>query len=208
MSSFQLEGSGRGFSFSRNEPLDRRMDPDQEITAGYLVNNLSLGDIETLLREYGEEKRAKIIAGAIVRVRDEKPIHTSSQLATLIKSVSPPVYKSKARHPATRSFQAFRIAVNTELENLKTFLSEAPSLLLKGGRLVILSYHSLEDRIVKQKMAAWERGCTCPPDLPVCACGGEALFRRITKKGIRPGELEVESNPRARSAIMRVAERV
>jgi 16S rRNA (cytosine1402-N4)-methyltransferase len=208
MSSFQLESSGKGFSFSRDEPLDMRMDPDQEITAGYLVNNLSLGEIEKLLRDYGEEKRAKIIAGAIVRARKEKQVKTSSQLAAIIKSVSPPTRRSKNRHPATLSFQALRIAVNTELENLKLFLDEAPSLLIKGGRLVVLSYHSLEDRIVKQRMRTWEKGCICPPDFPVCVCGKEAFFRRVTKRGIRPSDRETEVNPRSRSAIMRVAERI
>lgn len=208
MSSLQLERSTRGFSFSRDEPLDMRMDPDEPLTAGYLVNNLSPGEIENLLREYGEEKRAKSIARAIVRDRCEHPIETSSQLATLVRKVFPPDNRFKGKHPATRSFQALRIAVNKELENLKTFLDKAPSLLLKGGRLVILSYHSLEDRIVKQTMREWERGCTCPPGLPQCVCGKEKIFRRITRKGLKPGVDEIKQNPRARSAIMRVAERV
>jgi 16S rRNA (cytosine1402-N4)-methyltransferase len=208
MSSLQLEGSNRGFSFSRDEPLDMRMDSDGKLTAGHLVNNLSLAEIETLLREYGEEKRAKTIARAIVRAREAKPIETSYQLATLISNVSPPAFKSKGKHPATRAFQALRIAVNNELENLKLFLNEAPSFILKSGRLVVLSYHSLEDRIVKRAMSMWEKGCVCPQDLPVCACGKKIMFKRINKKGIKPSEIEIKSNPRARSAIMRVAERI
>ncbi|MFC1883763.1 16S rRNA (cytosine(1402)-N(4))-methyltransferase RsmH [Thermodesulfobacteriota bacterium] len=208
MSSLQLERSSRGFSFNRDEPLDMRMDSDEKMTAGYLVNNLSLREIETLLREYGEEKRAKTIARAIVRAREAKPIETSYQLATLIRGVSPPTYKSKGKHPATRAFQALRIAVNNELENLKIFLNKAPSFISEGGRLVVLSYHSLEDRIVKQAMAMWERGCICPHDLPVCVCDKKIVFKRIHKKGISPGITEIKHNPRARSAIMRVAERV
>ena len=208
MSSYQLEESGRGFSFSRNEPLDMRMDPDDEVTAGYLINNLTPGDLEKILRDYGEENRAKSIVRAIVRERTKKPIEDSFQLAALIKSVFPPSHRFKARHPATRTFQALRIAVNAELQNIETFLNKIPSLITKGGRLVVLSYHSLEDRLVKQTMVDWEMRCTCPPDFPICVCGKVPLFRRLFKRGLKPGEKEIEENPRARSAILRAAERI
>ena len=208
MSSHQLEKSGRGFSFSRDEALDMRMDPDDELTAHHLVNNLSPRDLENILRNYGEEKRAKLIARAIVQARAKTPIETSFQLAGAIKSASPAHYRFRAKHPATRAFQALRIAVNRELQNIDTFLNMIPSLMAKGGRLVILSYHSLEDRRVKQAMMNWEKNCTCPPDLPRCACGKTAIFRRLFKKGVKPSPTEIEKNPRARSAILRAAERI
>ena len=208
MSSYQLEKSGRGFSFSRNEPLDMRMDPDEELTARDLVNNLSTRELEKLLREYGEEKKARIIVRAIIAARSEKPIDTSSQLAALTKSVLPPSRRPGALHPATQTFQALRIAVNKELENIQIFLKKVPLLMAKGGRLVVLSYHSLEGRLIKKAMIDWERGCTCPPDFPVCACGKAPSFRRVFKKGLKPGPVEIGKNPRARSAILRVAERI
>ena len=208
ISSHQLERSGRGFSFSRNETLDMRMDPDDPLTAHYLVNNLSSKELESILRDYGEEKRAKRISRAIVSARRKKPIETASQLAALARSAFPPSYRSKARHPATRTFQALRIAVNRELENIEVFINKIPLIMAKGGRLVILSYHSLEDRIVKQAMAGWEKGCRCPPDLPECACGSVPLFRVLFKKGLQPSPEEIEENPRARSARLRAAERI
>ncbi len=208
MSSYQLERSGRGFSFGRDEPLDMRMDPDGELTAYDLVNTLSLKDLEGIFREYGEEKRARLIARAIIRARRRNPIETSLQLALLTKSAYPPSYRFRTRHPATRIFQALRIAVNRELENLNLFLDKIPFLVAKGGRLVILTYHSLEDRIVKQAMAVWEKGCTCPPDLPYCACGKVPLFRRLFRKAIQPTWKEIDENPSARSAKLRAAERI
>jgi len=209
MSSYQLDHSGRGFSFTRDEPLDMRMDPAGEITAQYLINNLSVKEIERVLREYGEEPKARLISRIIDTERKKKKINTSGHLADLIRSrVHVPKRYALAKDPATRTFQALRIAVNNELENLKTFLGKAPSLVAKGGRIVILSYHSLEDRIVKKTMAGWERGCTCPPDLPKCGCGNKPLFRRVFKKGIKPGKREIDDNPRARSAILRAAERI
>jgi len=209
MSSFQLDYSGRGFSFLRDEPLDMRMDPDEgDITAAYLLNTLSQQELEDLLRRYGEERKAKRISKAIIQARSRAPIETSSQLASLVRSVYPkprgPVY----RHPATRTFQALRIAVNRELDNLKTFLEKVPELLKPGGRVVILSYHSLEDRMVKQAMVSWEKGCICPPDFPQCVCGRSPLLKRLYRKAKRPSQAEMEENPRARSAILRAAERV
>lgn len=208
MSSGQLENSGRGFSFSREEPLDMRMDPDSELTAFQLVNEYLPRDLEAVLKEFGEEKRARQIVKAIVAERERRPIHSSSQLSELIRLTSPPSLRFGPRHPATKTFQAIRIAVNTELKNLDTFLNVIPSLLLNGGRLVILSYHSLEDRRVKQTMMKWENACTCPPDFPQCACGNTAIFKRLTRKGIKPGPEEIAANPRARSAILRAAERI
>jgi 16S rRNA (cytosine1402-N4)-methyltransferase len=208
LSSLQLEHSGRGFSFSRDEPLDMRMDENDEITARELVNELTKEELETILREYGEEPRARAIARIVVKERERRPIESSLQLARLIELVVRPSRRPGARHPATRAFQALRIAVNKELENLRICLSRIPSLLAPGGRFVVLAYHSLEDRPVKQTLADWERGCICPPDLPVCACGRTPLLRRIRKKGKKPSPDEIAANPRARSAILRAAERI
>lgn len=208
MSSYQLEKSGRGFSFSRGEPLDMRMNPDNDLVASHLVNDIPSKDLEQILRDYGEEKNAKSIVRAIIRERAKGPIETSSQLAGLIDAVSPKSRRYRARHPATRTFQALRIAVNKELQNLDTFLNKIPSLMALNGRLVVLSYHSLEDRRVKRTMNEWEKPCSCPPDFPHCVCGKVPLFRRLFKKGLKPSQEEIDKNPRARSAIMRAAERV
>jgi 16S rRNA (cytosine1402-N4)-methyltransferase len=208
MSSFQLERSGRGFSFGKDEPLDMRMDPEEELTASHLVNTLSSRELEVLIRNYGEEKRAKLVARAIVRARKKRSVESSSQLADLVESALPRSQRSRARHPATKTFQALRIAVNRELQNIERLLEKIPSVIERRGRLAVISYHSLEDRLVKQAMVNWEKGCTCPPHLPVCACGGVPLLRRIFKKAIKPTEREIGTNPRARSAKLRVAERI
>lgn len=208
MSSYQLEKSGRGFSFSRGEPLDMRMNPDNDLVASHLVNDIPAKDLEQILRDYGEERNAKSIVRAIIRERAKGPIETSSQLAGLIDAVSPKSRRYRTRHPATRTFQALRIAVNKELQNLDTFLNKIPSLMALNGRLVVLSYHSLEDRRVKRTMNEWEKPCSCPPDFPHCVCGKVPLFRRLFKKGLKPSQEEIDKNPRARSAIMRAAERV
>jgi 16S rRNA (cytosine1402-N4)-methyltransferase len=208
MSTSQLEYSGRGFSFNRDEPLDMRMDPDGDVTAQELINHLSAQELEHILRIYGEEGRAKGIAKTIERERSKRPIDSSLQLASLIQSVVPRSHHPRAKHPATRTFQALRIAVNRELEHLKAFLDKAPALILSRGHLVVLSYHSLEDRMVKKAMTDWGKGCRCPPDLPVCGCGKAPLFKRLHKRGIKPDQREIQGNPRARSAMMRAAERV
>jgi len=208
MSTYQLEHSGRGFSFGRDEPLDMRMDVDEGVTAEHLINSLSVRELEGVLRNYGEEKGARRLAKSIERERKKGPIRSSLQLANLIQSSAPPSKRSWGRHPATRTFQALRIAVNRELDNLERFLEKAPSVLLKGGRLVVLSYHSLEDRLVKRAMTDWERDCRCPPDLPVCKCGKVPLFKRLNRKGIKPSQDEIDDNPRARSATLRAAERI
>jgi 16S rRNA (cytosine1402-N4)-methyltransferase len=208
MSGFQLEQSGRGFSFYRDEPLDMRMDPDAGVTAEHLIHHLSEKELEDILRRYGEERRARSISRRIGQERKTKPILSSLHLAHLIESVVPRPRQAGAKHPATRTFQALRIAVNQELEHLASFLDKSPALLAGGGRLVILSYHSLEDRMVKQAMADWEKGCRCPRTLPQCACGKEPLFRRLHKKGVLPDPKEIKENPRARSAVLRAAERI
>lgn len=208
LSTLQLDRSGRGFSFSRDETLDMRMDQDERVTAGDLVNTLPLKELETILRKYGEERKAKRIAALVGKERESGTIRSSLQLAHLVESAVPRSHRSGAKNPATRTFQAIRIAVNRELENLNAFLEDAPSLIKKEGRVAILSYHSLEDRMVKQAMVRWEKGCTCPREFPRCACGNTPLFRRLHKKGIKPTEEEIAQNPRSRSAVLRAAERV
>ncbi|MGM0662962.1 MAG: 16S rRNA (cytosine(1402)-N(4))-methyltransferase RsmH [Thermodesulfobacteriota bacterium] len=208
LSSHQLDGSGRGFSFKRDEPLDMRMDPESVVTAGHLVNTLSEGELERILRAYGEEKRARAIARAVVRARRTEPVTSASRLASLIRSVVPPSRRPGEKDPATRSFQALRIAVNRELDNLRVFLDEVPGWINRGGRLVILAYHSLEDRMVKQALRAWEKGCTCPPDFPVCNCGKKPQFRPIRRRGLKPAREEISRNPRSRSVVLRSAERI
>jgi 16S rRNA (cytosine1402-N4)-methyltransferase len=208
MSSFQLDQSGRGFSFSRDERLDMRMDRDEGETAEDIVNHFSTRDIEAILKNYGEEKRAKAISRLIEIERKKKSITSTLQLANLVRSVTPPSHRPWLKDPATRTFQALRIAVNKEVESLDKFLTIAPSLLEIGGRLVILTYHSLEDRPVKKAMSEWERACVCPRDIPECVCGKKSLFKKIYKKMVKPGEQEIKNNPRARSAILRAAERI
>ncbi len=208
MSSYQVDHSGRGFSFNRDEPLDMRMDLDDKTNAGHLLNTLSAAEIEKILRDYGEEKKARAISRLIERERRKGPIVNSLQLADLVRSIMPPYGGPGIKDPATRTFQALRIAVNRELENLKIFLGKVPNLIEKGGRLVFLTYHSLEDRLVKRAIAEWEKGCTCPPDFPKCICGKRPLFNRVYRKVIRPNKKEIEHNPRARSAVLRAAERI
>jgi 16S rRNA (cytosine1402-N4)-methyltransferase len=208
MSSYQLDRSGRGFSFNKDEILDMRMDLKTENTARDLINALPSKEIERILLKFGEERKARAIARAIDRERRKAPIETTGQLADIIRSVIPPSRRPGSKDPSTRTFQALRIAVNNELEELSEFLKTIPPIIETGGRLVFLSYHSLEDRLVKQAMAGWEKGCICPPDLPKCACGNVSLFRKINKKGIKPADTEIEINPRARSATLRAAERI
>lgn len=208
ISSYQIEHSGRGFSFGREEPLDMRMDQDSPVTARQLLNSLPLKELETILRRYGEEPRARRIVKALGEQRKLGMIESSLQLAEIIRAVVPRSGRPGARHPATRTFQALRIEVNRELANLDVVLGKSPSLIRRGGRLVVLAYHSLEDRMVKQAMLKWEKGCTCPPDFPRCACGRRPLFRRLSKKAVRPSQREIQDNPRARSASLRAAERL
>jgi 16S rRNA (cytosine1402-N4)-methyltransferase len=203
LSSLQLDDDPRGFSFQYEAALDMRFSPSQNITAADIVNSYSEGDLAQLIRKYGEESHSYRIAHRIVQSR---PINTTLQLAALIEEA---VGGRKGRiHPATRTFQALRIAVNTELEHLERTLVKTIDLLGIGGRLVVISYHSLEDRIVKQFLQRESRDCICPPSVMVCQCKHNASFRIINKKIIIPSEEEVAENPRSRSARMRIAERI
>jgi 16S rRNA (cytosine1402-N4)-methyltransferase len=208
MSSYQLDQSGRGFSFSRDERLDMRMDQKVDTTAEDIINRFSARDLEAILKNYGEEKRARAISRLIEVERRKGPIVTTLQLAGLIRSITPHSHSPWKKDPATRTFQALRIAVNRELENLNRFLDMAPSLMESKGRLVFLTYHSLEDRAVKNAMMDWEKTCVCPPGMPECVCGKKSLLKRVNRKIIKPAMQEIQDNPRARSAILRAAERI
>jgi 16S rRNA (cytosine1402-N4)-methyltransferase len=208
LSLYHLEGSGRGFSFMRDEPLDMRMNPAQGHTAGALVNRLSEKDLADLLYRYGEEPRARRIAKRIVESRRQQAIMSSLQLADIVKKAIPVRYRRGRSHPATRTFQALRIAVNQELEALEEFLDKAVDLLNPGGRLCIMSFHSLEDRIVKERFRTLAKGCICPPRFPVCVCQKTPQVSILTKRPVRPGPEEVMRNPMARSAKLRAAERL
>jgi len=207
MSSYQLESSGRGFSFIKDEPLDMRMDEDRGAAASELVNTLSMERLQELLWVYAQERWAKLIARAIVEERRKGPINSSRQLALLIETTIPVKYRHRKRHPATKTFQALRIAVNKELENVADFLEKCPSLLVKGGRVVVISYHSLEDRLVKQAFLQRKKENISPRKLPIFPITSPPLIKALKRKGLRPCHMEVNLNPRARSAIMRVAER-
>ena len=205
----QIENSGRGFSFRADEPLDMRMNKQSGKTAERLINNLGRENLRNLFRDYGEERWAKQIAYKIVTARKQQKIRTSKQLAQIVIDAIPGHALSKQKiHPATRVFMALRIAVNRELERLKTFMEQAADFLNPGGRLCVLSFHSLEDRIVKQRLKALEKGCTCPPRLPLCICGQKAQVRILTKKVVRPSKEEVSANPMARSTRLRAAEKL
>lgn len=207
VSSYQLESSGRGFSFIKDEPLDMRMDEDRGATASELINNISIKKLQELLWVYAQERWAKLIARAIVEERRKGPIASSRQLAILIETTIPARYRPRKRHPATKTFQALRIAVNRELQNIADFLEECPSLLVKGGRAVVISYHSLEDRLVKQAFHQRGKDNISPRKLPVFPDSSPPLMKALRKKGLRPSQAEINVNPRARSAIMRAAER-
>lgn len=202
MSSLQLEDSSRGFSFQRDAPLDMRFSPGQKLTAADVVNTFPERQLADVLFRYGEETRSRAIARRIVRNR---PVSTTLQLAKIVEQA---VGGRGRIHPATRTFQALRIAVNEEMDNLRLALEQSVSLLGFGGRLVVISFHSLEDRLVKVFMQQQARGCVCPPDVPECVCGRVPTLRLVTRKPVNPGEAEVEANPRSRSARMRVAERI
>lgn len=202
MSSFQLESSNRGFSFQKDEPLDMRFSPDQTLDAAHIVNIFSEYKLAQIISKYGEERRSKLIARCIVRNR---PIETSKHLAMVIEKA---VGRSGRIHPATKTFQALRIAVNNELENLGAGLDQAINLLGCGGRLVAISFHSLEDRLTKDTFNRQSKGCLCPPGTPVCICNHKPSLKLVSKKVIKPSSEEIAANPRSRSARMRIAERV
>ena len=207
-SSVQVDDAQRGFSFSRHGPLDMRMDRGQELTAHEIVNKWPEEEIGRVLREYGEERRWKRISGAIAKARSGGPVETTLGLAEIVQRALPPRGRGQKIHPATRTFQALRIAVNGELEDLEAALPGAVGLLKPEGRLAVISYHSLEDRIVKRTFARYVKGCVCPPDFPECRCGRKPTLRLVSRKIVRPGIEEVESNPRSRSAKMRVCEKL
>lgn len=209
LSSYQLADADRGFGFRTSGPLDMRFDTSRGVPAGELLATLDAHELAALFRRYGEEPFAGRIARAIVDARRSDPIQTAEALAALIERVTPSRAPGRSRvHPATRVFQALRIAVNEELEALVEGLAAALELLRPGGRLVVLSYHSLEDRIVKRFFQAERRGCICAPEVPVCICGRAPRLRLVTPKGLAPSEQEIASNPRARSARLRAAERL
>ena len=203
VSSHQLDTPERGFSYHTDAPLDMRMSQEGP-TAADLVNTLSWQQLADIIRRYGEDKSAARIARAIVEAREKEPIRTTLQLADIIRNAVPAAVRRAEGHPARKTFQALRIAVNGELDRLSEGLEAAFSLLSTGGRLAVTTFHSLEDRIVKQKMNEWCTGCTCPPDFPVCVCGKKPRAELVYKKGLAPTEEEIQENPRARSARLRV----
>ena len=208
VSSPQLDDGSRGFSYMADAPLDMRMDRSEGLTAADVVNTWSQEELRRILFQYGEERCAGQIAAAIVRRRTDKPIETTLELVEVIKSAMPAKALREKQHPAKRSFQAIRIAVNDELASVDRMIQGAVPRLNKGGRLAVITFHSLEDRIVKTGMAEFAKGCTCPPDFPVCVCGKTPDVKLVNKKPILPTEREVEENPRARSAKLRVAEKL
>ena len=207
VSSPQRDEPRRGFSYMHDAPLDMRMDETAELDAGQVVNTWSGEELRRILYEYGEERYAPQIARAIVRSREDKPIATTGELVEIIRSAMPGKALREKQHPAKRSFQAIRIAVNGELDALPPMLEAAAEGLAPGGRLAVITFHSLEDRIVKQKMRELATGCTCPPEFPVCVCGKKPKLKLVNRKPIVSGSAELEENPRARSAKLRVAER-
>lgn len=208
VSSMQLDTAERGFSFMKEAPLDMRMSPSNPVTAADLVNGWSAEELQRIFSEYGEEHMSRSIAQAIVARRRERPFETTTDLASLISEL----YKSRGKHekihPATRVFQALRIAVNDELGSLERFLNQLPNLLAPGARIVIISFHSLEDRIIKQFFQAESRDCLCPPRLPVCQCGHRATLKILTRKPVEASDNEIRQNPRSRSARLRAAIRL
>jgi 16S rRNA (cytosine1402-N4)-methyltransferase len=208
VSSHQLDCAERGFSFQHDAPLDMRMNQAEGVTAQEVVNEYSPAELVRIFKEYGEERWAKRIARRIEQVRRDTPIHSTLQLAHLIKDAVPTGRQPQRIHPATRVFQALRIHVNDELGHLKAGLEQAVNVLNPGGVLAVISFHSLEDRIVKQFFRAQAQTCECPPRLPVCACGKQARVKILTRRGVRAGKEEMASNPRARSAILRGVEKL
>lgn len=207
VSSPQLDDAARGFSYMHDAPLDMRMDTSASLTAREVVNGWSEEELRRILYDYGEERYAPAIARAILRERAGKPIETTLELVEIIKSAMPPKALREKQHPAKRSFQAVRIAVNGELDALEPMVEAATTALGPGGRLAVITFHSLEDRMIKRAMLAQAQGCTCPPEFPVCVCGKRPKLKILTRKPIVSGEEELTENPRARSAKLRVAEK-
>lgn len=208
VSSRQLDAAERGFSFSQQAPLDMRMDRNLKLSAYDIVNSFAQNELEKIIRFYGEEKMAAKIARTISKKRQLSPIETTTELAAIIASCMPAEWKRQKIHPATRTFQALRIAVNNELENIKLAIHAAVDALNSNGRICIISFHSLEDRIVKNEFRALAGECVCPKDIPFCVCQKEAKLENVTRKALIPTAQEIKANPRARSAKLRVARRV
>ena len=207
VSSPQLDDAARGFSYMQDAPLDMRMDASAPLTAREVVNEWSYEELRRILFEYGEERYAPAIAKAIVKARENAPVETTLELVDIIKGAMPAAALREKQHPAKRSFQAIRIAVNGELDALPPMLNAAVENLNPGGRLAVITFHSLEDRIVKRAMTDMAKGCTCPPEFPVCVCGKKPKIKVLTRKPIVSGSAELEDNARARSAKLRVAEK-
>lgn len=207
-SSYQFDTAERGFSYMQDAPLDMRMDTNAPLSAYNVVNEYSEELLRSIFFEYGEERFSSRIAASIVKHRAQKPIETTGELAEIIKSAIPAHNRIDGPHPAKRTFQAIRIEVNGELDAIKPLIDGAARNLLSGGRIAIISFHSLEDRIVKQGYKSLSNGCTCPKDFPVCICGNRPVLKEITKKPILPSEDELTNNPRSRSAKLRIAEKI
>ena len=208
VSSPQLDTADRGFSYMKDAPLDMRMDRSDGLTAREIVNTWSEAELRSIFWRFGEERYSGRIASAVVARRAAAPIETTGELVEIIRSTMPASALREKQHPAKRCFQALRIAVNDELGALERMLSQAPDLLCTGGRLLVITFHSLEDRIVKEAIRKREAGCTCPKDFPVCTCGFVQTMKSVTRKPVMPSPAETEANPRARSARLRIAERV
>jgi len=208
VSSYQLDTPERGFSYHHDAPLDMRMDTDAALTAKEVVNRYSQKDLCRILRDYGEEKNAAKIASSLVRAREEKEIETTLELSEIVKSAFPPKERFEGKHPARRTFQAIRIEVNRELSIIPPTLDQLVSALKPGGRLAVITFHSLEDRLVKESMKKYISGCTCPRDFPVCVCSFQPKLINLTRKPIVPSAREEKENPRSRSAKLRVAEKI
>ena len=208
VSSPQLDDGERGFSYMTDAPLDMRMNRQDALSAYTVVNTWPRDELKRILYDYGEERYAPQIASAICRLREERPIETTLELVDVIRSAMPSAALREKQHPAKRSFQAIRIAVNDELGSVEQVMRDAIPCLNKGGRLAVITFHSLEDRIVKNAMAAAARGCTCPPEFPVCVCGKKPVVKLVNRKPIVSGSEELEDNPRARSAKLRVCEKI
>ena len=208
VSSPQLDDGQRGFSYMADAPLDMRMNAQDSLSAYTVINTWPQEELKRILYTYGEERYAPQIAAAICRRRNERPIETTLELVDIIRGAMPPVALREKQHPAKRSFQAIRIAVNDELGAVETIMQDAVKLLNPGGRLAVITFHSLEDRIVKLGMNEWAKGCTCPPSFPVCVCGKKPLVKIISRKPITASAEELEANPRSRSAKLRVCEKL
>lgn len=208
VSSPQLDDAARGFSYMNDAPLDMRMDNSSQLTAYEVVNQYSESELVKIFFEFGEEKYSRRIAANIVKTREKKPIGTTFELVDIIKDAMPASALREKQHPAKRCFQAIRIAVNDELGAISDMMDTAPDKLAQGGRLCVISFHSLEDRIIKNKIHSREDGCTCPREVPICVCGFKQTLKSVYRKPVLPTDVEIENNPRARSAKLRVAEHI